>query len=121
MNATASYTADGLELWLPTQFADWNAGAAGGAAGTKNVKVHVTLLGGGFGRRASPASHIEAALLSGPGGAPVKVQWTREDDMQHDFYRPASVHRVVAALAANNKIAAWHHRMAGPGIDAWMG
>ncbi|HKS24199.1 MAG TPA: xanthine dehydrogenase family protein molybdopterin-binding subunit [Thermoanaerobaculia bacterium] len=121
MNATASYTADGLELWLPTQFADWNAGSAGGAVGTKNVKVHVTMLGGGFGRRAFPDFAVEAALLSKAAGAPVKVQWTREDDMQHDFYRPASVHRVVAALDANNKIAAWHHRMAGPAINSWMG
>jgi isoquinoline 1-oxidoreductase beta subunit len=121
MNATASYTADGLELWLPTQFADWNAGSAGRAAGTKNVKVHVTLLGGGFGRRAFPDFAVEAALLSKAAGAPVKVQWTREDDMQHDFYRPASVHRVIAALDAEGKIAAWHHRMAGPAINSWMG
>jgi isoquinoline 1-oxidoreductase subunit beta len=121
MNATASYTADGLELWLPTQFADWNAGSAGGAVGAKNTKVHVTLLGGGFGRRAFPDFAVEAALLSKAAGAPVKVQWTREDDMQHDFYRPASVHRVAAALDANGKIAAWHHRMAGPAINSWMG
>ncbi len=121
MNATASYTADGLELWLPTQFADWNAGSAGGAVGAKNTKVHVTLLGGGFGRRAFPDFAIEAALLSKAAGVPVKVQWTREDDMQHDFYRPASVHRITAGLDANGRIAAWHHRMAGPAINSWMG
>jgi len=121
MNATASYTADGLELWLPTQFADWNAGSAGGAVGAKNTKVHVTLLGGGFGRRAFPDFATEAALLSKAAGAPVKVQWTREDDMQHDFYRPASVHRIAAGLDANNRITALHYRMAIPSINAWMG
>jgi len=121
MTATASYTANGLELWLPTQFADWAAGSAGGAVGVKNPTVHVTLLGGGFGRRAFPDFAVEAALLSKAAGAPVKVQWTREDDMQHDFYRPPSVHRVAAALDADGKVAAWHHRMASPGINAWMG
>jgi isoquinoline 1-oxidoreductase beta subunit len=121
MTATASTTANGLELWLPTQFADWAAGSAGGAVGVKDPKVHVTLLGGGFGRRAFPDFAIEAALLSKAAGAPVKVQWTREDDMQHDFYRPPSVHRVVAALDGDGKVAAWHHRMSSPGINAWMG
>jgi len=121
MNATASYTADGLEMWLPTQFADWNAGSAGGAVGAKNTKVHVTLLGGGFGRRAFPDFAVEAALLSKAAGAPVKVQWTREDDMQHDFYRPATVHRVVASLDDDGKINAWHHRMASASINSYMG
>jgi isoquinoline 1-oxidoreductase beta subunit len=123
MNATASVTKEGLEMWLPTQFADWNGGAAATAVGMKpeQVKVHVTLLGGGFGRRAFPDSAVEAALLSKAAGAPVHVQWTREDDMSHDFYRPASVHRVAAGLDANGKLTAWHHRMSSAGINAFMG
>jgi isoquinoline 1-oxidoreductase subunit beta len=123
MNATASYTKDGLEMWLPTQFPDWAAGAAGGAVGLKpeQVKVHVTLLGGGFGRRAFPDSAIQAALLSKAAGAPVHLQWTREDDMTHDFYRPASVHRIAAGFDADGKLHAWHHRMASAGINAFMG
>jgi isoquinoline 1-oxidoreductase beta subunit len=123
MNATASVTAEGLEMWLPTQFPDWNGGAAGGAVGLKpeQVKVHVTLLGGGFGRRAWPDSAIEAALLSKAAGAPVHLQWTREDDMTHDYYRPASVHRVAAALDAGGKLTAWHHRLASAGINAFAG
>ncbi len=124
MNATASVTADGIEIWGPTQFPDWWGGAAGRAVGftkPEQAKVHVTLLGGGFGRRAFPDVAVEAALLSKAVGKPVKVQWTREDDMQHDFYRPATVHRVVAALGNDGKIAAWHHRMASPAINTYMG
>src|SRR6266545_174689 len=121
MTATASYTKDSLELWLPTQFADWAARSAGGAVGVKEPKVHVTLLGGGFGRRAFPDFAIEAALLSKAAGAPVKVLWTRGDDMQHDFYRPPSVHRVAAGLDSAGKLTAWHHRMASPSINSWMG
>ncbi len=123
MNATASVTANGIEIWGPTQFPDWWAGAAAGAVGLKpeQAKVHVTLLGGGFGRRAFPDVAVEAALLSKAVGKPVKVQWTREDDMQHDFYRPASIHRVVAALDNDGKVVAWHHRMASPSINTYMG
>jgi CO/xanthine dehydrogenase Mo-binding subunit len=123
MNATASVTAEGVELWLPTQFADWNTVAAVKSVGMKfdQGKAHVTLLGGGFGRRAFPDSAVEATLLSKAAGAPVHVHWTREDDMSHDFYRPASVHRVVAGLDANGKLTAWHHRMSSAGINAYMG
>jgi len=123
MNATASVTANGIEIWGPTQFPDWWAGAAAGAVGLKpeQAKVHVTLLGGGFGRRAFPDVAVEAALLSKAVGKPVKVQWTREDDMQHDFYRPATIHRVVAALDNDGKVVAWHHRMASPSINTYMG
>ncbi len=123
MNATVSVRADGIEAWLPTQFADWAAGAMAAAAGLKpeQVKVHVTLLGGGFGRRAFPDAAVEATLLSKAAAAPVHVQWTREDDMTHDYYRPASVHRVAGAVDADGKLTAWHHRMASAGINAYMG
>jgi isoquinoline 1-oxidoreductase beta subunit len=124
MNATASVTADGIEIWGPTQFPDWWGGAAGKAVGftkPEQAKVHVTLLGGGFGRRAFPDVAIEAALLSKAVGKPVKVQWTREDDMRHDFYRPANVQRVVAALDSEGKVTAWHHRLAAASINSWMG
>ena len=123
MNATASVTADGVEIWGPTQFPDWWGGAAAGAVGLKpeQAKVHVTLLGGGFGRRAFPDVVIEAAVLSKAVGKPVKVQWTREDDMQHDFYRPANVQRIVAALDDKGEVTAWHHRMAAASINSYLG
>ena len=123
MNATVSVKADGAEVWAPTQFPDWAASFAAKAVGLQpdQVKVHVTLLGGGFGRRAFPDQVVEAALLSKAAGAPVKVQWTREDDMQHDFYRPASVHRIIAGLDNVGRVVAWRHRMAAPSINSWMG
>jgi isoquinoline 1-oxidoreductase subunit beta len=78
------------------------------------------MLGGGFGRRANSDFVLEAVQISKAIGAPVKVQWTREDDMQHDFYRPASVHRISAALDAENKVTAWHHRIAAPSISNYF-
>jgi isoquinoline 1-oxidoreductase beta subunit len=123
MNATAHVRADGAELWLPTQFPDWATGAVAKALGMKvsQVTTHVTLLGGGFGRRANPDFALEAALISKAVNAPVKVQWTREDDMQHDFYRPASVHHIAAGLDAAGKLTAWHHRASSPAIGSYYG
>ena len=122
LNATAHVTADGAELWLGTQFADWGARTAATWLGMKpeQVKVNVTMLGGGFGRRANPDFALEAVQVSKAVGAPVKVQWTREDDMQHDYYRPSSVHRISAALDAENNVVAWHHRIAAPAIEAYF-
>ncbi len=123
MTATAHVKPGGVEMWLPTQFADWSGKAVAEALGMKaeQVTVHVTLLGGGFGRRAFPDSAVEAALLSKAAGAPVKLTWTREDDMTHDFYRPAAVHRISGGVDADGKLTAWHHRMASAGINAYMG
>ncbi len=122
MNATASVTTDGAELWLPTQFPDWAAGTAAKAVGLKpdQVKVNVTLLGGGFGRKANPDFATEAALLSKAAGIPVHVHWTREDDMQHDYYRPASMHRVIGALDPEGRLIAWDHHFAAPAIDSFL-
>lgn len=123
MTATAHVTADGAELWLATQSAEWAGGSVADALGLKHeqIKVHVTLLGGGFGRRSFPDPAIEAALLSKAAGAPVKLTWTREDDMQHDYYRPASVHRISGGLDGDGKLTAWHHRMASAGINGYFG
>ncbi|MGZ8867655.1 MAG: molybdopterin cofactor-binding domain-containing protein [Thermoanaerobaculia bacterium] len=122
MNAVASVTANGAELWLGTQFPDWANGSVAAALKLKpeQVKVNVTMLGGGFGRRANPDFALEAALVSKAAGAPVKVTWTREDDMQHDYYRPASHHHVRAGIDKDNKIVAWHHRFAAPSISSYF-
>lgn len=122
LNATVSVTAEGAEIWAPTQFPDW---ANSFVAKTlklapEQVKVHVTMLGGGFGRKANPDFVLEAALLSQAAGAPVHVHWTREDDMQHDFYRPASQHRVIGALDPDGRLIAWNHRFASPSIDTYF-
>jgi CO/xanthine dehydrogenase Mo-binding subunit len=123
MNCTASVTAQGVELWAPTQFPDWWGGSAAKAVGMKpeQAKVHVTLLGGAFGRRAFPDQAVQAAVLSKAVGKPVQVLWTREDDMQHDFYRPASVHRLVAGLDGDGNPTALHYRMAATSINSYMG
>src|SRR6185312_11999364 len=86
-----------------------------------NVTVNVTLLGGGFGRKSKCDFALEAALLSKELGAPVKVQWTREDDVQHDFLHTVSVERIEAGLDANNKVIAWRHRSAAPSIGSTFG
>jgi isoquinoline 1-oxidoreductase subunit beta len=122
LGATASVTADGVEFWAGTQFPDWGGGTGAGMVGLKpeQTKVNVTMLGGGFGRRANPDFMAEAAVISKAVGAPVKVQWTREDDMQHDYYRPRSHHRITAGIDAENNVVAWHHRIAAPSIEAYL-
>lgn len=84
----------------------------------EDVTVHVTLLGGGFGRKSKCDFVIEAALLSRAVGAPVRVQWTREDDIRHSFYHTASVERIEIGLDGDDKPVAWRHRSAAPSFLA---
>lgn len=120
MNCTADVRKDRCEIWAPTQSPDWVQREAAQITGLKpeQVIVHVTLLGGGFGRRAMPDFSNEAVQVSKAVGAPVKVTWTREDDMQHDYYRPASYHRVSGGLDADGWPVAWKHHIVGPSIRA---
>lgn len=86
------------------------------------VTVNVTLLGGGFGRKSKPDYAVEAALLSqAMDGKPVKVTWTREDDVQHSYYHTVSVERLEAGLDAKGKPTAWLHRSAAPSIGSIFG
>ncbi len=82
----------------------------------ENVTVNTPLLGGGFGRKSKWDYVFEAALISKAIGAPVKVNWTREDDLQHDFYHTVSVERIEAGVGANGKVIAWRHRSVAPTI-----
>ena len=84
----------------------------------ENVTVHVTLLGGGFGRKSKCDYALEAALLSRKLGAPVRVQWTREDDVRHDFLHTVSAERIEAGLDKSGKVIAWRHRSAAPSIGS---
>jgi isoquinoline 1-oxidoreductase beta subunit len=89
---------------------------------SENVTVHVTLLGGGFGRKSKPDFAIEAALLSQQlGGKPVKVTWTREDDLHHDYFHTVSVEHLQAGLDARGKPVAWLHRSVAPSIVSLFG
>jgi isoquinoline 1-oxidoreductase subunit beta len=120
MNCTASVTKDGCDLWVGTQAQTGAQRTAAKITGLapEAVRVHTTFLGGGFGRRAEQDFIAEAVQLSKTVGAPVKVVWTREDDIQHDFYRPAMLGRLSAALDASGKPVAWRHAIAGPSIFA---
>jgi isoquinoline 1-oxidoreductase beta subunit len=82
------------------------------------ITVNVTLLGGGFGRKSKPDYVAEAALLSRMVGAPVKVTWTREDDIQHDYYHAIDAQHLEAGLDQNGRAHAWLHRTVFPPIEA---
>jgi isoquinoline 1-oxidoreductase beta subunit len=115
MNATAHVRADGVDVWAPTQFQTLAQTTAAKIAGVppSSVKVHTTFLGGGFGRRAEIDFITDAVQLSKAAGAPVKVIWTREDDMRHDFYRPATYNVLRAGLDADGMpVAYWHRTVA---------
>jgi isoquinoline 1-oxidoreductase beta subunit len=121
MNCTADVRADRVEVWAPTQGPQWIQGAVAAVTGLEpaNVTVHTTLMGGGFGRRYQADFGVEAAQVSKAVGAPVMVVWTREDDMQHDFYRPASYHRLAAAVGGKGEPLAWSHRMTSTSIASF--
>ena len=98
MNCTAWVRAGEAEVWAPTQGPGPHQGIVAQLTGLppEKVQVHTTYLGGGFGRRFAPDFVIAATLLSKAAGAPVKLVYTREDDMRAWFYRPASVARFTA-------------------------
>jgi len=111
---------DGAEAWVPTQGPQWAQGVIAGVSKLppEKVVVHTTLMGGGFGRRYQADFVMEAAQVAKAVGKPVMVLWTREDDMQHDFYRPASYHRMWGALDAQGNLAAWKHFQSSTSIAA---
>jgi isoquinoline 1-oxidoreductase beta subunit len=118
-NATAWVKPDGTcEVWAPSQAPQTARGSVADALGIdpEAVTVHVTFLGGGFGRKSKPDYCIEAALLSKAAGAPVKVTWSREDDLRHDYYHPPSAQYMRAGLDASGAPVSWLHRSAFPPI-----
>jgi isoquinoline 1-oxidoreductase beta subunit len=123
MNCTADVRADRAEIWAPTQSPDWILGVVAQTLGlpAKQVVVHTTLMGGGFGRRYQTDFGVEAAQVSRAAGKPIQVVWTREDDMAHDFYRPASCHHLGAAFDDKGQPAAWRHHICSTSIGAFWG
>ncbi|WOH83053.1 molybdopterin cofactor-binding domain-containing protein [Bradyrhizobium sp. BEA-2-5] len=116
--AVANVKGDKAEIWAPVQSP---GGTREDVAKTLeipegNVTVNVTLLGGGFGRKSKCDFALEAALLSKELGAPVKVQWTREDDLHNGFVHTVSVERIEAGLDKSGKVIAWRHRSVAPSI-----
>jgi isoquinoline 1-oxidoreductase beta subunit len=119
MNCTASVGSEGCDVWVPTQGQTGVQQVAAQVSGLpiEKVRVHTTYLGGGFGRRSETDFVAEAVRLSKEMGAPVQVIWTREDDVRHDFYRPATYNRLAGGLDANGNIVAWNHHIVGASIS----
>jgi isoquinoline 1-oxidoreductase subunit beta len=120
MNCTVHIRPDGAEAWVPTQGPQWAQDVIAGVSKLphESVVVHTTLMGGGFGRRYHADFVMEAAQVAKATGKPVMVLWTREDDMQHDFYRPASYHRMQGAVDGQGHLAAWKHFQSSTSIAA---
>ncbi len=119
MNATAHFKGDSVEIWAPTQAQSWNQHAVSQLTGLppQAITIHTTYLGGGFGRRLESDYVLDAVETSrAAGNVPVKAMWTREDDLQHDFYRPASHNVLEAALGGDGMPTAWRHRIVGASI-----
>lgn len=114
-NAIANVKEDSVQIIAPTQMpsgANRMVAAALDIEDRMSISVLPTRLGGGFGRRLSNDYVVEAALISKAVGAPVKVQWTRDDDLRHDFYRPSGMHHLRAAFDEEGNLTAWTHRLA---------
>jgi isoquinoline 1-oxidoreductase subunit beta len=122
--ATARIVGDRCEVWAATQAPQATRDRVAKRLGfpLDRVTVNVTLLGGGFGRKSKPDYVVEAALVSrAMKGAPVKLTWTREDDVQHGYYHTVSVEHLEAGLDSAGKPLAWLHRSAAPAIASLFG
>ncbi|MEO6744863.1 MAG: xanthine dehydrogenase family protein molybdopterin-binding subunit [Caldimonas sp.] len=122
MNYTADVRADSVKLYGPCQFPQLAVGLTAATAGVKpeQVSIHTTFLGGGFGRRIDVDYVIQAVEISKAVGAPVKLVWSREDDMKHDFYRPISSTTMVAGLDAQGMPSSISLKVTSPSVTARM-
>ncbi len=122
LNVLVDLKADHCTIWTGTQSQTMDRAAAAQVAGLKpdQVEIHTTFLGGGFGRRANPRSDfvIEAVQVAKAISKPVKVVWTREDDMRGGYYRPMWADRIEAAIGKDGKPVAWKHTIVGQSIVA---
>lgn len=118
--AVARFDGDRCEIWTCTQSPQDARDDVAAALGIDKSKVtiHVTFLGGGFGRKSIPDFAIEAAQLARSAKAPVRVQWTREDDIRHGYYHAHSVQALAAGLDTNGRATSWRHRIAYPSIGS---
>ena len=120
LNCLVDLRDDECEIWTGTQFQTVDREAAARVAGldAEKVRIHTTLLGGGFGRRANPQSDfvVEAVQVAKAVGKPVKVIWTREDDIKSGYYRPMAYHRMKAALDPAGNLVAWKHTLVSQSI-----
>ncbi len=122
MNCTVHIASDGAEAWAPSQSPDMVQGIIGQLTGlpADKIRVHTTFMGGAFGRRYQADFPTEATQIAQRVGKPVQLVWSREDDMTHDFYRPASYHRLSGAVDGEGNIVAWRHKQASTSIAEWF-
>jgi isoquinoline 1-oxidoreductase beta subunit len=115
MNATAHVQADQCEVWAPTQSQSGVQRTAANITGLKpeQIKVHTPYLGGGYGGRGATEGVQEAVALSKATGKPIKVIWTREEDIQYEAYRPGYAHRIEASLDQQGQVTSWTHKVVG--------
>jgi isoquinoline 1-oxidoreductase beta subunit len=122
LNCAVDLQADSCEIWTGTQFQTVDRANAAKVTGLpdEKVQIHTTFLGGGFGRRATPKSDfvVEAVHVAKAAGAPVKVIWTREDDMQGGWYRPAFLHAIAGSVDSSGNPVSWRSRLVGQSIFA---
>jgi len=123
LNTTVRFDGDRAEVWAGSQFQTVDQMAVGEVLGLKpeQVTFHTEMAGGGFGRRATPDSHLQrevAEIAKRLKGTPVKLVWSREDDVQGGYYRPMHFHRVEIAVGADGLPAAWRHVIVGQSILA---
>src|SRR5256714_13984336 len=120
MGCTAIVKDGKVELWTSTQNAEASLAVAAATAGVplENVEVHRVQLGGGFGRRGGSQDFVRQGvqIAKAMGSTPVKLLWTREEDTQHDFYRPLSLVRIKAGLGGSGHPLAWDARISAPSI-----
>ena len=123
MNCTAKYTPERCEVWSPTQNGEGSLAAAAEASGLSLAQCEVYKMdpGGGFGRRGGAQDYVRQAvsIAKQVPGVPIKLIWSREEDMTHDFYRPISQCRLAAGLDADNNLVALHIRVSGQSINAF--
>ncbi len=119
VNATAHVERDRCTIWAPTQAPHWNRRYAAKLLGLPEdaIEVHRMLAGGGFGRKSCQDFIHDAVEASKYAGRPVQVVYTREDDLRHDYYRPAYAHRIEGAVEGG-RITAWDHRLVGPSVTS---
>ena len=120
MNCTVHVRKDGCDIWVGTQAPTLTQAAAAALTGLPKeaVKVHNHLIGGGFGRRLDIDGNVLAIKIAQQVDGPVKVVWSREEDIQHDMYRPSYYDRLWAGLDASGKLVAWAHRVSGSAVYA---
>ncbi len=122
LNCSVDLRADSCEVWTGSQFQTVDRANAAKIAGLppEKVQLHTTFLGGGFGRRANPQSDfvVEAVHVAKAAGVPVKVIWTREDDMNGGWYRPAFLHAIEGGIDASGNVVGWRSRLVGQSIMA---